>query len=88
MSSGGAERAVAAIGPKPYYEHAGVTIYHGDCRDILPHISADAVVTDPVWPNCPDGLLVGADRPGELLSEALTFLRCGVRGLYLLRFVF
>ena len=61
------ERAVAAVGPKPYYEHAGVTIYHGDCRDILPHISADAVVTDPVWPNCPDGLLVGADRPGELL---------------------
>lgn len=20
---------------KPYYEHAGITIYHGDCRDIL-----------------------------------------------------
>ena len=46
---------------------------NGSCRyvsgsmDILPHISADAVATDPVWPNCPDGLLVGADRPGELL---------------------
>ena len=23
---------------KPYYEHAGITIYHGDCREILPHI--------------------------------------------------
>ncbi len=21
---------------KPYYEHAGITIYHGDCRDVLP----------------------------------------------------
>jgi hypothetical protein len=20
---------------KPYYQHAGITIYHGDCRDIL-----------------------------------------------------
>lgn len=35
---------------KPYYEHAGVTIYHGDCREILPtleHASVQAVVTDP-----------------------------------------
>lgn len=23
---------------KPYYNHAGITIYHGDCRDILPTI--------------------------------------------------
>ena len=21
---------------KPYYEHGGITIYHGDCREILP----------------------------------------------------
>ena len=21
---------------KPYYEHAGITIYHGDCREVLP----------------------------------------------------
>ncbi len=20
---------------KPYYEHAGITIYHGDCREVL-----------------------------------------------------
>ena len=36
---------------KPYYEHAGITIYHGDCREILPQISAETVITDPVWPN-------------------------------------
>lgn len=31
----------------PYYEHAGITIYHGDCRDVLPSVQADALVTDP-----------------------------------------
>ena len=28
------ERAVAAVGPEPYYEHEGITIYHGDCREL------------------------------------------------------
>ena len=33
---------------KPYYEHAGITIYHGDCREILPTLpKVDAVITDP-----------------------------------------
>lgn len=30
----------------PYYEHGGITIYHGDCREILPMIEAQAVVSD------------------------------------------
>lgn len=34
---------------EPYYEHAGITIYHGDCREILPHVEADVVVTDPPY---------------------------------------
>jgi DNA modification methylase len=34
---------------KPYYERDGITIYHGDCRDILPHVKADCVVTDPPY---------------------------------------
>lgn len=34
---------------KPYYEHAGITIYHGDCREILPGLQADALVTDPPY---------------------------------------
>jgi DNA modification methylase len=34
----------------PYYDHAGITIYHGDCRDILPHLpKVDLVLTDPPY---------------------------------------
>jgi DNA modification methylase len=32
---------------RPYYEHGGVTIYHADCREVLPMLAAcDAVITD------------------------------------------
>ena len=35
---------------KPYYEHAGITIYHGDCREILPELpKVDLVLTDPPY---------------------------------------
>lgn len=34
----------------PYYEDASVTLYHGDCRDVMPSIDrADAVITDPPY---------------------------------------
>jgi DNA modification methylase len=32
----------------PYYEHAGITIYHGDCREVLP-VTAAVMVTDPPY---------------------------------------
>jgi site-specific DNA-methyltransferase (adenine-specific) len=35
---------------KPYYEHAGITIYHGDCREILPQLSGvDLILADPPY---------------------------------------
>jgi DNA modification methylase len=36
--------------PTPYYDKDGITIYHGDCRDILPHLpKVDLVLTDPPY---------------------------------------
>jgi hypothetical protein len=62
---------------KPYYEHAGITIYHGDCREVLPIILTgwDCVVTSPPY----DGIreygesFVDFDwhMPIELLAEGL-----------------
>ena len=39
---------------KPYYDSGGITIYHGDCRDViesLPEESIDAIATDPPYPS-------------------------------------
>ena len=58
---------------KPYYEHAGITIYHGDCREILPKLSADVCITDPVWPNSSPHI-IGHDRPYELFAEMAQLL--------------
>jgi site-specific DNA-methyltransferase (adenine-specific) len=36
---------------KPYYSHAGITIYHGDCREVLHWLSVDVdlFLTDPPY---------------------------------------
>lgn len=34
---------------RPYYDEDGITIFLGDCREILPSITADVVVTDPPY---------------------------------------
>jgi site-specific DNA-methyltransferase (adenine-specific) len=48
----------------PYYEDDGITLYLGDCREIVPRLAllADLIVTDPpyaatslVWDRWPDG---------------------------------
>jgi DNA modification methylase len=34
----------------PYYDHAGIVIYHGDCREILPQLGRfDLLLTDPPY---------------------------------------
>ena len=54
----------------PYYQDEVVTIYHADCRDVLPRLEAvDSIITDPVWPNS-SLLLQGHERAYELFAES------------------
>ena len=71
----------------PYYEHAGITIYHGDCRDVLPSLGQyDLLITDPPygvkWNSCirqrSFGVMVSddsTDTAQEALRLALGNLR-------------
>lgn len=33
----------------PYYDSDGIKLYHADCREVLPHVTASGVVTDPPY---------------------------------------
>ena len=61
--------------PKPYFEKDGITIYHGDCKEILPLIQADVVITDPPYEIVARGGGIGAQR--DYLSEIEGFTDCG-----------
>jgi site-specific DNA-methyltransferase (adenine-specific) len=68
------------MGVEPYYQDDAVTIYHGDCREVLPSISwagVDAVFADPPYGV---GIEYGStdDTPeyvDELVLEVLPVLR-------------
>ena len=48
--------------PKPYYQDDYATIYHADCRDILPHLpKVDLVLTDPPYGH--------NNNDGDLISQ-------------------
>lgn len=34
---------------QPYYEQDGITIYHGDCRDMVPDLAGYVLITDPPY---------------------------------------
>ena len=60
---------------KPYFEKDGITIYHGDCREILPHVRADVMVTDPPYDIVAKGGGIGAQR--DYLIDMVGFTDCG-----------
>jgi site-specific DNA-methyltransferase (adenine-specific) len=56
----------------PYYKDSAVTIYHGDCREILPQLEQpDTCIVDPVWPN---SVFPGVENPQALFAEAVEFI--------------
>lgn len=58
----------------PFYNFEGITIYHGDCRDVLPHMGPqETVITDPVWPNNKRPEFADVD-PWATLSETLSLI--------------
>lgn len=54
---------------KPYYEHGGITIYHGDCRDVLPVLRIDSIVTDPPYPNNANWFVDAIDSARQVLTS-------------------
>ena len=55
---------------RPYFERDGVTIYCGDSREILPQVTGETIVTDPVWPNAKVPLY-GHEDPKAMLRSIL-----------------
>ena len=54
---------------KPYYEQDGITIYHGDCREVLWSIPAVGLaVTDPPF-GIKDAPIQGQDRTGKRVGS-------------------
>ena len=39
------------MSPKPYYDDGSCVIYNGDCRDVLPELTADVLIADPPYGN-------------------------------------
>lgn len=56
----------------PYYADDAVTLYHGDCRDVLSQLPAvDVVVTDPPYPNRAGHFLDGIKAAEDFMAAYL-----------------
>src|SRR5690606_38537331 len=59
---GGVREAQEREGSSMSFERVEIgnaVLYRADARDVVAGLEADAVITDPVWPNCPPGFLPG-----------------------------
>ena len=67
---------------RPYYEHAGITIYHGDCLDVLPNVRADVLVTDPPYGISHESGREGPFQHSQIANDSTTNLRDTVLGMW------
>lgn len=66
----------------PYYQERGITIYHGDARELILDMgSLGSIITDPVWPNC-EHIFPGVDAH-KLLHDVLKNASCERIALHL-----
>lgn len=57
----------------PFYSDEYVTLYNGDCREILSQIEhGDTCIVDPVWPN---SVFPDIESPEALFAEAAALLK-------------
>jgi len=66
------------VSVKPYYEDGAVQIFHGDCREIMPGLAADVVLTDlPYGIGLPysDAFSDDHEYLTSLVNEALPLMR-------------
>ena len=80
---------------KPYYEHDGITIYHGDCREVLPTLGEKVVtIADPPYGNgtpyasyedTPDALAILTSQwvPLALSVSVRTVITPGIGNIWL-----
>ncbi len=66
----------AGSGVKPYFQEDGITIYHGDCRAVLPTLGpADVILTDPPWPLNTKEVMTGNADFTKLWGEVAPLLK-------------
>ena len=79
---------------KPYYDSDGITIYHGDCRDVLPSLpKVDLVLTDYPYGNMTDYgayedtkenlvCLIKDTMPLILSQSDVSLIACGIANVF------
>ncbi len=83
--------------PTPFYDADGITIYHGDCREIAPHLGKfDLLLTDPPYgisyasnplPVCGNGVRTVKHKPAGWDAKAPTedelqcLIKCAPRAI-------
>ena len=67
---------------KPYYDEGGVTLYHGDCREVTEWLAADVLVTDPPYGMDYRSGRSGAFGASEIAGDASTAERDAALALW------